>query len=162
MTSHRGPGPFGLACRDHDLPLGGDVDNATLRRLAADGKIADLVWEAPEDLAAEHSQAFQSAMQAYRAANHKLAGQHWHELQAIWSRAWGANCAALELLQNAGITTFSQLKPQRWVIASFEHHCGSHGLQHPHIHNIVITRLTTGTPVASRCTSADQPSPGLL
>ena len=24
----------GLACRDHDLPLGGDVDNATLRRLA--------------------------------------------------------------------------------------------------------------------------------
>ena len=58
----------GLACPDHGLALGGDVDNATLRRLAADGKIADLVWEAPEELAAEHGQAFQSAMQAY---------QHW-------------------------------------------------------------------------------------
>ena len=55
----------GLACRDHELTLGGDVDNATLRRLAANGKIADLVWEAPEQLAAEHGQAFQAAMQAY-------------------------------------------------------------------------------------------------
>ena len=62
----------GLACRDHDLPLGGDVDNATLRRLAADGKIADLVWEAPEDLAAEHSQAFQAAMQAYHTGHSEL------------------------------------------------------------------------------------------
>ena len=51
----------GLACHDHDLPLGGDVDNATLRGLAANGKIADLVWEAPEELATEHSQAFQEA-----------------------------------------------------------------------------------------------------
>ena len=138
----------GLACRDHDLPLGGDVDNATLRRLAADGKIADLVWEAPEDLAAEHSQAFQSAMQAYHTGHSELAEQHWQEFQAIWSRAWAANYAALELLQNAGITTFSPVKPQRWVIASFEHHCGPHGLPHPHVHNIVLTRLTTGTPVA--------------
>ena len=34
---------IGLACRDHQLGLGGDVDNETLRRLVADGKIADLV-----------------------------------------------------------------------------------------------------------------------
>ena len=33
----------GLACRDHELTLGGDVDNAKLRRLATNGKIADLV-----------------------------------------------------------------------------------------------------------------------
>ena len=148
----------GLACRDHQLGLGADVDNATLRRLAADGKIADLVWEAPKELAAEHGRAFQAAMQAYHAENGELAEQLWQQVQAIWSRAWAANYAALELLQNAGITTFSPVKPQRWVVASFEHHCGPHGLQHPHVHNIVITRLTT----ASRCTSADQPSPGLL
>ena len=71
----------GLACRDHELALGGDVDNATLRRLAADGKIADLVWEAPEDLAAEHGQAFQAAMQAYHTGHAELAEQHWQELQ---------------------------------------------------------------------------------
>jgi hypothetical protein len=134
----------GLACPDHGLALGGDVDNVTLRRLAADGKIAALVWEAPEQLATEHGHAFQAAMQAYQAGNSELAEQQWQQVQAIWSRAWAANYAALELLQNAGITRFSPVKPQRWVIASFEHHCGPHGLPHPHVHNIVITRLTTG------------------
>jgi len=138
----------GLACRDHDLPLGGDVDNATLRRLAADGKIADLVWEAPEDLVAEHGQAFHATMQAYQAGHTELGEQHWQNLQTIWSQAWAANYVALELLQNAGITTFAPVKPQRWVIASFEHHCGPHSLPHPHVHNIILTRLTTGTPAA--------------
>ena len=52
----------GLACSDYDLPLGGDVDNATLCRLATDGKIADLVWKAPEDLVAGHNQAFHASM----------------------------------------------------------------------------------------------------
>ena len=150
----------GLGCPDHGLSLGGDVDHVALRCLAADGKLADLVWEAPEDLAAEHSQAFQSAMQAYDTGHAALAEQHWLELQTIWSRAWAANYAALELLQNAGITTFSPVRPQRWVVASFEHHCGPHGLPHPHIHNIVLTRLTTGTPVAVRAPSVGQPSPG--
>src|SRR6516164_7847064 len=41
----------GLACRDHDLVLGGDVDNATLRRLTTSDKIADLIWEAPKNSA---------------------------------------------------------------------------------------------------------------
>ena len=134
----------GLACHDHDLPLGGDADNATLRRLATDGKIADLVWEAPEELAAEHAESFNAAMQAHHTGHSEAAEQQWQQVQVIWSRAWAANYAALELLQNAGITTFSPVKPQRWVIASFEHHCGPHGLPRPHVHNIVITPLTTG------------------
>ena len=134
----------GLACPDHDLPLGSDVDTSTLRGLAASGKLADIVWEAPADLAAEHSYAFHAAMHASRAGESGSADQHWHDLQAIWSRAWSANYAALEFLQNAGITTFSPLKPQRWVIASFEHHCSPHGLPRPHIHNVVVTSLTTG------------------
>jgi hypothetical protein len=71
----------------------------------------------------------------------------WHELQTIWSRAWSANCAALQLLQDAGLARFSPVKPQRWVIASFEHHCSPHGLPHPHVHNIIITRLTAGVRV---------------
>jgi len=134
----------GLACPDHGLPLGGDVDNAMLRHLAADGKIADLVWEAPEELVAEHGQAYHAAMQAYHAGHSELAEQHWQKFQRVWSQAWAANYAALELLQNAGITTFAPVKPQRWVIASFEHHCGPHGLPQPHVHNVVATSLTTG------------------
>ena len=39
---------------------------------------------------------------------------------------------------------FSPVKLQRWVVGSFEHHCGPHGLPEPHVHNIVLTDLTTG------------------
>jgi hypothetical protein len=134
----------GLACQDHDLALGGGVDSAILRRLAAHGEVADLVWEAPGDLAAEHGQLFQAALQAEQAGKHETGERLWQQVQAIWSQAWSANYAALTFLQNAGLARFSPVKPQRWLVASFEHHCGPHGLPQPHIHNIVITALTTG------------------
>jgi hypothetical protein len=54
------------------------------------------------------------------------------------------NYAVLELMQGTGLTRFSPVKPQRWVVASFEHYTSPHGLPHPHIHNIVIGGLTTG------------------
>jgi hypothetical protein len=50
----------------------------------------------------------------------------------------------LEFMQDAGFTRFSLAKPQRWMIASFEHHCGPHGVELPHVHNIVIAALTAG------------------
>ena len=59
----------GLACPDHGLALGADVDTATLQRLSARGEIADLIWEAPADLAAEHGQLFLAAIHAYHAGN---------------------------------------------------------------------------------------------
>jgi hypothetical protein len=139
------PGTWtGLACHDYGLALGADVDNATLRRLCAEGEIADLIWEAPEELAAEHGQLFQAAIQAHQAGKTEIGDELWRHVQAIWSLAWSVNYAALKFLQNAGLTRFSPVKPQRWVIASFEHHRGPHGLPHPHVHNIVITSLTTG------------------
>jgi hypothetical protein len=135
----------GLACPDHELAIGSDVDSAVLRRMASQGEIADLIWEAPEELTTHHRQVFEAAMQAYHVGNLARAERLWQEVQAVWSRAWTANCKALELIQNAGVTRFSPAKPQRWVVASFEHHCGPHGLPHPHVHNIVIIRLTAGT-----------------
>ena len=134
----------GLACQDHGLALGGDVDNATLRRLSARGQIADLIWEPRAELAAEHGQLLQAAIQAAQDGKPKTAEQLWQQVQAIWSVAWSANYAALSFLQDAGLSMFSPVKPQRWVAASFEHHRGPHGLPHPHVHNIVITALTTG------------------
>lgn len=136
----------GLACHDHGLALGTDVDIATLRQLSTDGEIADLIWEAPEDLAAEHGQLLQAAIRADRAGNSEPAGRLWEQTRTAWSKACAANYAALELVQRAGVTRFSPVKPQRWVVASFEHHCGPHGLPHPHVHNIVITALTTRAP----------------
>ena len=52
----------GLACPGHGLALGADVDNAVLRHLAAGSELADLIWEAPDELTAEHGQVFQAAM----------------------------------------------------------------------------------------------------
>ena len=96
------------------------------------------------ELAAEHGQLLQAAIQAAQDGKPKMADQLWQQVQAIWSVAWSANYAALKFLQDAGLSRFSPVKPQRWVAASFEHHRGPHGLPHPHIHNIVITALTTG------------------
>ena len=134
----------GLACPDHGLAIGTDVDTTTLQRLCARGEIADLIWEAPADLTTGHGQLFQAAIHAHNAGHPQAAGQLWQQAHAVWSRAWTANHTALELLQQAGLTRFSPVKPQRWVVASFEHHCGPHGLPQPHVHNIVLTDLTGG------------------
>jgi hypothetical protein len=124
---HRRPHPpagrvIGLACPAHGLSPGTDVDNAVLRHLAAHGEIADLTWQAPDDITAEHGEVFQAAIQACNAADTERAGQRWEKVQAIWSQAWSANYAALQLLQDTGLTRFSPVKPQQRVVASFEHH----------------------------------------
>jgi hypothetical protein len=133
----------GLACPGQGLALGTDVDNATLQRLAAGSEIADLTWEAPGQLTAEHAQAFQAAMYAHHANDSTRAEQLWENLRAVWSQAWSANYAVLEFMQVTGLIRFAPVKPQQWVVASFEHHTSPHGLPRPHVHNIVIASLTT-------------------
>jgi len=59
----------GLACPGHGLALGSDVDNATLQHLAAGSEIADLTWEAPDELTADHAEVFQAAMRAHHAGD---------------------------------------------------------------------------------------------
>ena len=140
---------IGQACPDHGLRLGSDVEPVTLRRLCERGEIADLVWEAPGEFVAEHGQIHSAAMLAYEAGGMRRADQHWRDLGTIWSGAWAANCAPLALMEEAGLSRFSPVKPQRWVVASFEHHCGPHGAPQPHVHNIVITAMTSrlSTPI---------------
>ena len=133
----------GLACPGHDLPLGADVDHATLRRLAPGSEIADLTWEAPDELTVEHAELFQAAMRVYHTGDSEHADQLWENLRTVWSQAWSANYAVLEFMQGTGLTRFAPVKPQHWVVASFEHHTSPHGLPRPHVHNIVLTSLTT-------------------
>ena len=80
----------------------------------------------------------------HAADDSQRAEQLWENLEAIWSRAWSANYAVLEFMQDTGLTRFAPVKPQHWVVASFEHHTSPHGLPRPHIHNLVLTSLTTG------------------
>ena len=136
---------IGLACPDHGLTPGTDVDTAILQSMAADSDIADLIWEAPADFTAAHGQLLLTAIEAYQAGQHETGERLRQQAHALWSQAWSANYETLKLMQAAGLTRFAPVKPQRWVIASFEHHCGPHGLPHPHVHNVVLTSLTTGT-----------------
>ena len=133
----------GLAGPGYGLALGADVDNAMLREMAAGSELADLIWEAPDQFTADHAQVFRDAMHAHLAGDAERAGQLWENLQAIWSHAWSSNYAVLEFMQGTGLTRFSPVKPQHWVVASFEHHTSPHGLPRPHIHNIAVTSLTT-------------------
>jgi hypothetical protein len=73
----------GLACHDHGLALGGDVDNATLRRLSARDAIADLICEPRPELAAEHGQLLQAAIQAARDGKPEMGEQLWQQAQVI-------------------------------------------------------------------------------
>ena len=82
-------------------------------------------------------------MRAHHAGHAELAEQVWKRLEGAWSQAWSANYAALEFMQNTGLTRFAPVKSQRWVVASFEHHTSPHGLPRPHVHNIAVASLTT-------------------
>jgi hypothetical protein len=139
----------GLGCPRYRLAIGSDIDPVVLAEKSATGEVADLHWEAPAELVAEHNQAHLAAMRAYHAEDVADAERHWRNVEAIWSRAWAANYQALEFMQGTGGTRFGPAGPQQWVVASFEHHCGSHGVERPHVHNIVLISLTTGTRKAS-------------
>jgi hypothetical protein len=67
-------------------------------------------------------------MRAYNAGDSERVDRLWENLRAIWSQAWSANYAVLKFMQGTGLTRFSPVKPQHWVIASFEHHTSPHGL----------------------------------
>jgi hypothetical protein len=133
----------GLACPDHGLAIGSDVDNATLLRLAGQDQLADLIWEPPPEFTADHGQLCVAALQAHESGRAEEGEQLWQQMVALWSHTWSTNYQVLEMMQKAGLTQFSPVKPQRWVIASFGHHTSPHGLPHPHIHNIAIPDLTT-------------------
>jgi len=137
----------GLAGPGYELALGADVDNAMLRQMAAGSELADLIWEAPDQFTADHAQVFRDAMHAHLAGDAERADHLWENLRAVWSHAWSSNYAVLEFMQGTGLTRFSPVKPQHWVVASFEHHTSPHGLPRPHVHNIVLTSLTTAANV---------------
>src|SRR5258708_12687200 len=48
----------GLACPDHSLAIGSDVEQGALMQICAAGLVADLIWEAAADLPAAHDPLF--------------------------------------------------------------------------------------------------------
>ena len=134
----------GLACPDHGLALGsrrGRRDAASPRRR---GRARRPHLGSPGRHHRRTRPGVPGRDRLLSSGESKAAEELWEQVQAVWSHAWSANYEALEFLQDTGLTRFSPVKPQRWVVASFEHHCGPHGLPQPHIHNIVVVALTKG------------------
>jgi hypothetical protein len=106
------PGTWaGLACPDHGLPLGTDVDNARLRRMCTTGEIADIIWETPDDLAAEHRRVFSAAIRAHHSGDWVAAEVLWHDVAAVWSHAWAALVQATRMLLGAAGAATTSLQP---------------------------------------------------
>ena len=135
----------GLACPGHGLAAGrrrGQRDAAAPGRRERDRRPH---LGSPRRPHRRTRQVFQAAVHARR--RHRARRAALGEPPAIWSQAWSANYAVLEFMQGTGLTRFAPVKPQHWVVASFEHHTSPHGLPRPHIHNIAITSLTTSTAI---------------
>ena len=133
----------GLAGPGHGLALG--ADTATLQRLSAYGDIADLLWEAPGDLTAEHGQLLLAAIQAYQT------GQR--EKKRATLAAGAGSLASGVVGELRGTQALSGRRPDP-VRCGQAPALGDRLLRAPlrparrfpsHIHNIVITSLTTGT-----------------
>ena len=134
----------GLACSGYGLALGGDADNAVLRRLADGSEIADLTWEAPDELAAEHAQVFQDAIarlqcRRIRARREALGGSRGRLVASLVGELRGtgvhAECGPEPVFARQAPAMDGRLlraphQPPR--------------PRHPHVHNIVISGLTTG------------------
>ena len=137
----RGPG---WPAKNHGLALGGDVDNATLRRLSTHGEIVDLIWEPRGELVAEHGQLLQAAIQAGQDGKPKT-GRNCGSR----SRRSGRWPGQLTMRRSNSCRTRASAGSRRsspsagWSPPSSTT-VAQHGLPHPHVHNIVITALTTG------------------
>ena len=123
--THETPGTWtGLACPGHGLALGTDVDNETLQHLAVGNEIADLTWEAPDELAAEHARAFNGRHARSpdtgecRARRPALGGPPGRLVDTPGQRTTRCSSSC-----RAPVCPGSRRSsPSSWVVASFEHH----------------------------------------
>jgi hypothetical protein len=148
ILKHTGTGePSGTwtggACARHGRPVGSDVNLADLGEIhRQSGGLADMTWY-PE---AVTSDAYLRLLREWREDGKREPHQHpfgwWAQRsEAMWSYIWAANYQVVtEIIE----------KPVRdrgsdgYLIASFEHNSSAHGLERPHVHNLMPRRRESG------------------
>ena len=136
----------GGACPRHGRPLGTDVNLADVGEMYRQtAGLTDMTWY-PEPAAAE---AYQMLLRQWHEDGARQPRQHpfdwWAgRVTAMWSYIWAANCRFVtEIIE----------QPSRsrggagLLVASFEHNSSAHGLEHPHIHNLMPLKRETAVPV---------------
>ena len=136
----------GGACPRHRRPLGSDVALADLGEMHRQSAgLTDMTWY-PEPAAAE---AYQMLLRQWREDGAREPHQHpfdwWaNRVTVMWSYIWAANCRFVaEIMEQptrskggAGL-----------LVASFEHNSSAHGLERPHIHNLMPLKRDPAGPV---------------
>ena len=141
IAAHAGadepPGTWtGLACPRHGRPLGSDVAlDDVYAMLRQSGTLADYTWHASTELGQlVYRRMVDEAMTAGPGSDRLPHPPAWWQerIDVCWSRAWQAN--------HTFLTVYVQAGGQQFVIASFEHNSSDHGLESPHVHNLVPVR----------------------
>ena len=133
----------GGACARHGRPVGSDVNLADLGEMhRQSGGLADMTWY-PETVT---SDAYLRLLREWREDGKREPHQHpfdwWAQrAEAMWSYIWAANYrASPRSSKNPSGTTAAR----GYLIASFEHNSSAHGLERPHVHNLMPTKRDSG------------------
>ncbi len=129
----------GGACPRHGRPIGTDVDLADLRAVYRQtGGLIDVTWY-PEPAAAE---AYKMLLRQWGEDGDRQPHQHpfdwWAQRAgAMWSYIWDANYRAVtEIIEEPSRSKGGE----GYLVASFEHNSSAHGLERPHVHNLMPLR----------------------
>lgn len=126
----------GGGCPQHGRSLGTDVDLADLGEMHRQSAgLSDMTW-LPESAAAD---TYLRLIREWHADGANQPHHHsfdwWAErVKTMWSYIWSANCRFItEIIEQPARSRGSA----GLLIASFEHNSSTHGLEQPHIHNLM-------------------------
>lgn len=124
-------------------PLGSDVDLTDLGEMhRQSGGLADLTWH-PEPVA---SDVYLQLLREWGEDRDRQPRQHpsgwWAERVAtMWSYIWAANFRIVtEVIEGLARSRGGE----GLLVASFEHNSSAHGLERPHVHNLMPTKRASG------------------
>jgi hypothetical protein len=129
----------GGACQQHGRALGADVDLADLGEMHRQSAgLIDVTWS-PEPAAAD---TYLRLIREWHADGDRQPHQHpfdwWAgRVETMWSYIWSANYRSItEIIERPARSRGAA----GFLIASFEHNSSAHGLEQPHIHNLMPQR----------------------
>lgn len=133
----------GGACARHGRPVGSDVALADLGEMHREsGGLTDLTWY-PEPVASDvYLRLLREWQEDGARQSHRHPFDWWAErAAAMWSYIWAANCRAVaEIIEQPTRSRGGE----GLLVASFEHNSSAHGLERPHVHNLMPTKRASG------------------
>lgn len=129
----------GGACPRHGRPLGTDVNLADLGAMHRQSAgLSDFTWHPEATAEAVYLRLIREWQEDGQHEPHQHPFDWWAQrTTAMWSYIWAANCRFVaEIIEQPARNDGKD----GLLVASFEHNSSPHGLDRPHIHNLVPMR----------------------